>query len=177
MSEITIEKNHFIGYEYKEINVSRSMESVYTDGYHHFGWKLDGTAHSSHGANKVVLKFKRDRKLPNKIEVTRLQRQFEACAQEIQSLEHSKYILPSTAAYSIGLIGTAFMAGSVFAYIGGMLGLSIVLAIPAFIGWIIPYFCYCRLKDKKTAEVGPLIDQKYDELYEVCEKSNTLLNA
>lgn len=174
---MTIEKNHFIGYEYKEVNVQRQMESIYTDGYQHFGWKLDGTAHSNHGVNKVVLKFKRDRKLPHKAEITRLQRQFEACVEEVQSLEQSKYILPSTIAYITGLIGTALMAGSVFAYLGGMVVLSIILAIPAFIGWIIPYFCYCKLKDKKIAEVVPLIDQKFDEIYEVCEKSNKIGRA
>jgi hypothetical protein len=38
-----------------------------------------------------------------------------------------------------------------------------------------PYFLYSSIRRKKTAKVAPLIDGKYDEVYEVCEKANALL--
>ena len=38
----------------------------------------------------MTLRLKRDRKIVNKTELTRLQRNFEACVREIQSLENSK---------------------------------------------------------------------------------------
>lgn len=123
----------------------------------------------------MTLKFKRDRKIRNKAELTRLQRQFDSCMAEIESLERSKATLSSAVAYVIGIIGTAFMAGSVFTYNAGYLPLSIVLAIPGFVGWIIPYLAYSRIRRRKTAKVNPLIDQKYDELYETCEKAHALL--
>ena len=48
-------------------------------------------AESSSGAEKMMtLRLKRDRKIVNKTELTRLQRNFEACVREIQSLENSK---------------------------------------------------------------------------------------
>lgn len=121
------------------------------------------------------MKFKRDRKIRNKAELTRLQSRFDASVGEITELERSKVLGASAAAYGIGIAGTAFMAGSVFAYIGGLLPLTIILAVPAFAGWIIPYFCYRSLFSKKSAIVSPLIDKKYDEIYEVCEKSNSLI--
>lgn len=175
MAEVTRNENNFVGYEYKEITVNRSMESVYTDGYANFGWELDGTAPSLQGIASIMLKFKRDRKIRNKAELTRLQRQFEACAAEIEGLEKSKTSGAMIAAFSIGIVGTALMAGSMFAYLAGMLPLSIVLAIPAFIGWILPYFCYTNIKRKKTARVTPLVENQYDALYDVCEKANALL--
>lgn len=92
------------------------------------------------GVSTVTMKFKRNRKIRNKSELTRLQRQFDAIANEIVSLENSKVVGASTVAYIIGVLGTAFMAGSVFAYLGARIPLCIILAIPAFIGWIIPYF-------------------------------------
>ena len=156
--------------------MKRSMESVYADGYTNFGWTLEGTSIPLQSFNSVTMKFKRDRKIRNKAELTRLQRQFEACAAEIERLEFSKIVGASTAAYVIGVVGTAFMAGSVFAHIAGMLPLSVFLAIPGFVGWILPYFCYLRLRTKKTEQVTPLIDQKYDEIYEVCEKAAGLVN-
>lgn len=175
MNEITRNETNFVGYEYKDITLKRKMESVYVDGYIHFGWVLEGTSTSVQNYGSVTMKFKRDRKISNKAELTRLQRQFDATVAEIETLENSKVIGASVVAYVIGVIGTAFMAGSVFAYLDDMLPLSVILAIPGFVGWIIPYFLYCSINKKKTNKVSPLIDQKYDEIYEVCEKANALL--
>ena len=113
----------------------------------------------------------------NKAELTRLQRQFDSCVNEIETLERSKVIGASTAAYGIGIAGCAFLAGSVFTYLGGALVPCIVLAIPGFLGWIVPYFCFNKIRKSKTEKVSPLIDQKYDEVYEVCEKANGLLGV
>lgn len=104
-----------------------------------------------------------------------MQRQFDACVTEIQSLDFSKYVKASAVAYAIGVIGTAFMAGSVFAVTSNMTELCVVLAIPGFLGWVLPYLCYRKINKRKTEEVTPLIDQKYDELYTVCEKASGLL--
>lgn len=175
MSEITRNENNFVGYEYKDVTINQDSESVYADGYTHFGWTLEGTSTPFQNMGSVTMKFKRDRKIRNKAELTRLQRQFEACVTEIETLERSKIMSASAVAYAIGIVGTAFMAGSVFAYLANMLPLSVILAIPGFAGWIIPYFCYCGIRKKKTDNVMPFIDKKYDEIYEVCEKANGLL--
>lgn len=176
MDELKKSGNNFVGFEYKELTVRRSIESIFTDSYHSFGWELEETSTPPAGMLHVTLKFKRDRNIRNKAELTRLQQQFEAGVNEIKTLEHSKVVGASTAAYIIGVVGTAFMAGSVFAYMAGMLPLMVALAIPGFVGWIIPYWCFKGIRGKKTAQVTPLIDKKYDEIYEVCEKASGLLN-
>ena len=168
-------KKNFIGYEYKDVTVKRDLESVYIDGYTNFGWTLEDTSIPLQNIGSVTLKMKRDRKIRNKAEIVRLQRQFESCISEIEKLELSKSMTASVAAYSIGIVGTAFMAGSVFSYLAEMVPLMIILAIPAFAGWAVPYFLYVKLQKKKTDQVTPLIDKKYDEIYEVCEKANSLL--
>ncbi len=177
MNESKHPDNRFVGYEYKEITVDRSLEGIYADGYANFGWKLDGTdtASRSQPADSVHMRFKRDRKIVNKAELTRLQRQFEACAQEIASMERNKTSAAVIAAFTAGLIGTVFLGGSVFAYLGGLLPFSIVLAVPGFLGWILPYFLYCRVRRSRTEALTPLIEQKYDEIYSVCEKASGLL--
>lgn len=168
------EERNFVGYEYKEVTVRDKFSSMYADSYGNFGWQLEGMDGSILGKKEVTLKLKRDRKVANKAELTRLQQQFESCMNEIISLENSKVIGAAAAAYIVGVIGTAFMAGSVFAYIGGMLVLSVILAVPGFIGWIVPYVIYHKLQKKKTSQVEPLINQKYDEIYQVCEKASAL---
>ena len=166
---------NFIGYEYRDITVERSMEAMYVDGYQNFGWELDSAAGFPVGIGSVTLKFKRDRKIRNKAELTRLQRQFDADVNEITTMEKSKGDSATIVAFTVGVIGTAFMAGSVFAVVGGLIMLCIILAVPAFIGWILPYFLYKSTYAKKAAKVMPLIDGKYDEIYEVCERANNLL--
>lgn len=176
MNEITRNSENFVGYEYKEITTTREMEGVYADGYPNFGWKLDGITPSVIGLSTVNLKFKRDRKIKNKAELSRLQRQFEAGIAEIGNLERSKTSSAFITAMTIGLIGTAFLAGATFSFIyAEMILLMIILAIPGFIGWFLPYMLYKKITAKRSATVMPLIERQYDALYEVCEKAHVLL--
>lgn len=78
----------------------------------------------------------------------------------------------------LGVIGTAFMAGSVFAvtaqppcYI-----LCILLAVPGFLGWIFPHFLYKKIAGKQTEKITPLIEAKCGEICEICGKGNKLLH-
>jgi hypothetical protein len=166
----------FIGYEYQEISVKNEMSSVCADGYANFGWKLEDSSFALGRPDSVVMKFKRNRKIRNKTELTRLQRQFDSIVSDIISLESSKRLKASIIAYTVGIVGTAFMAGSVFSVTAGLILPCIILAIPAFVGWILPYFLYRSIEKDKTASVAPLIDSKYDELYTICEKANDLLD-
>jgi hypothetical protein len=169
--------DNFVGYEYKNLTVTRNMENVYLDSYPSFGWKLEGSAplYLPNGLSSVMLKFKRDRKIKNKNELVKLEQQFESIVYEIEKLEKSKQIAASITAFTIGIIGTAFMAGSVFAYLQGITAFMVVLALPAFFGWLLPYFCYMNIKAKRTQAIVPIIDKQYDVMYEVCEKANALL--
>lgn len=165
----------FIGYEYQDVTTKNSMVSVYADGYRNFGWQVEKMAAAGGRAlDSVTLKFKRDRKTPNKMEMARLQRKFDACISDILSLESSKYALASAAAYLVGLVGTAFMTASVFFMTGGMVLQCVLLAVPALVGWLLPYFLYERIVKKKTEAAAPLIQEKYDEIYGICQKGNRL---
>jgi len=176
MNEVTKSSENFIGYEYKEVITTRDKEGMYADGYPSFGWTLDGITPSAIGLSTVNLKFKRDRKIKNKAELSRLQRQFEAGVAEIFNLERSKTTSAFITAMTIGLIGTAFLAGSVFALIyAEMIPLMIILAIPGFIGWYLPYMLYKRIKAKKSATVLPLIENQYDTIYDVCSQGHAML--
>jgi hypothetical protein len=177
VNENTNNRNNFIGYEYKDITVDREMESLYADGYQNFGWTIDSILAPPIAIGRVLMKFKRDRKIRNKAELTRLQRQFDACVNEIVGMEKSKGDSASIVAFTVGMIGTAFLAGATFSYLSGFVALCIILAIPGFIGWALPYYLYKATYAKKTSKVTPLIDSKYDEIYEICERANSLLGS
>ena len=117
--------------------------------------------------------MRRERKIINKAEFTRLQRIFTGFMKEIKELERAKIVVATQVALIVGISGTAFMAGAVFSITGTTphIILSIMLSIPAFIGWVIPYFLYRKIVLKKTKELMYLIDQKQEEIYLICEKA------
>ena len=167
----------FESYDYLNISVEESLCSQYMDGYASFGWKPDENLPTEKGNGKVQLHFKRSRNILNKTELIRLQRHYEACMAEISALEASKTSVPTIVSLTSGLIGCAFMAGSVFAVTAEkpILWLMVLLAIPGFALWGGAYFGYKLAKMRRTAQVEPLIEAKYDEAYQVCEKAQKML--
>lgn len=176
-NEITKGGRHYIGYEYMTIAADGRHAPLYLDCYASFGWIPDDTRHTEHLPGIVRLTLKRDRKIVNRMELTRLQRHFEACLDEVRSLERAKTRRPTMLSILAGIVGTAFMAGSVFAVTADppRIALCILLAIPAFAGWILPYFLFLRLAKKRAKEIAPLLEQKVDEIHEICEKGSRLL--
>ena len=170
-------KKDYIGYEYKEVAVRSEQASFYLDCYENFGWRMDENFTVDHGSNLKTIRLKRDRKIINKMELTRLQQHFEACVNEIESLEKSKTAMAMVVALTVALIGTAFMAGSTFAVVHEppIFWLCILLAIPGFLGWILPYFLYRRIVRRKTQKIQSMIETKYEEIYKICEKGHSLL--
>lgn len=179
----------FTAYEYKEVLADAGQVSFLIDSYENFGWEPDenvmpGTLEKyperagRGGHGKTVLRLKRDRRIVNKTELTRLQRNFEACAEQIGSLEKAKTSHPSVMALTVGIIGTAFIAGSTFAVTADPphIILCIILAVPGFLGWVAPWFLYRSGVRRETEKINPLIEEKYDEIYEICERGNRLLN-
>lgn len=183
MSEIIKDSQSFIGYEYKQVITNAEKVSFLMDTYENFGWVVDtNISHSvpeslPHTHSNVVLRLKRNRKIVNKMELTRLQRNFESCMKEIDQLEKSKTSEATMYSLIVGIIGTAFMAGSVFAVTATppMIILCIILAVPAFVGWILPCYIYKSIVRNRTEKVTSLIETKQDEIYELCEKGCKLL--
>lgn len=164
-------------YEYKELTTTEEQAGFYLDSYASFGWELNDDLPPKTAAGSVTFHFKRDRKIANKAELTRLQRNFEANIEQLHEMERAKYSTATVWALTIGLIGTAFMAGSVFAVVAPTPNylLSILLAVPAFAGWIAPIFIHRQVRARKARQLAPYIEEKTEELYALCEKGQALL--
>jgi hypothetical protein len=184
MSEIIKDGSTFVGYEYKEIITNAEKVSFLMDAYENFGWIIDknvshnSTASSSNPHANVLLRLKRDRKIMNKMELTRLQRNFEFCMKDIEQMEKSKTAKATMYSLMVGIAGTAFMAGSVFAVTADTprVILCVILALPGFAGWLLPIFLYKKVIREQAEKVNPLIEEKKDEIYELCEKGSKLLH-
>lgn len=130
------------------------------------------TSHES--KKKVQLQMKRERNLENKMQLNRIQVEFETGAKEIDSLEESRNIAASVVSVSTGLLGTVFMAGSVFAYLEGMLAVCAGLAIPGFAAWVAAVLLYHFLKNKRNQTVDRLIDEKQETLEQILKEAYEL---
>lgn len=161
----------YVAYEYKEIEAKGERAALLMDCYQSLGWE----AETETASGKIMLR--RSRKIMNKMELTRLQRNIEACVAEIDALQKEKTAKASIVSLGLGLLGTAFMAGSVFAVTATppVIWLCILLAVPAFTLWALAPILYPRMVAKRTKIVNELIEQKYDEIYLICEKGSKLL--
>ncbi len=144
MCELREDSAPYVGYDYKEIPANADKTPLYLDGYESFGWVLEERPGTQPLKNKGKLVLRRDRKIVNKMELTRLQRHFEACLRELDQLEESRTARARICAVMTGILGTAFLAGSTFAvtHQPPMVALMVVLAVPGFAGWIAPWFLY-----------------------------------
>ena len=79
MADYEYGKSPFTRYEYKKIIVDKEQAAMYVDCYKNFGWFTDGAQTGERGHAQIAIQMKRDRKLVNRMELTRLQRHFEAC--------------------------------------------------------------------------------------------------
>ena len=153
----------YVAYDYKEITAKGERAALLMDCYQSLGWE----AEQGNAPGKIM----------NKAELTRLQRNMEACVAEIDAMQKGKTTKASIVSLVLGLIGTAFMAGSVFAVTATppIIWLCILLAVPAFTLWALAPILYPRMVAKRTKTVNELIEQKYDEIYAICEKGSKLL--
>ncbi|MBU3156569.1 hypothetical protein [Clostridium estertheticum] len=165
-------RNKFIMNEYIDVNVNQNLVQLCSDCYKELGWNIINT---SSAVNSVSIKMQRDRKIKNRVALCDLQRKCEEAFTSIEKLERTKTSKAMLISLGIGIIGTAFMAGSVFAYLASMVLFSIILAIPAFIGWTLPYFFYKKIYKETGTKVNVMIEHNYDTIYDLCKKASHLL--
>lgn len=196
----------YIAYEYKNVKVPNELESLWVDSLANYGWELDGnkpaTVKRAPGPLWVLiaplsllpgtpfakmlkdhdsetdtqLTFKRDKNIPNKERLDRLQAQFEHCAKGLVSLENSKKSSASTVGYLVGIIGTVFMGLAMFAYLASMMALCVVLAVPGFACWILSYVAFRGMKNSCEKKVAPTIEDQYETIHGLCKSANDLMH-
>ena len=171
------EKKDYRSYEYKQVVGREKQLSFCVDCYRNLGWFPDENAPVKQAHGQSLLQLKRDRRIANKMELSRLEHNFDACMAELEKLESSKTAVPTIHTMICAFLGTAFMAGSVFAVTADppIVWLCALLAVPGFLGWILPYFIYRQGVAKRIEKITPYIEAKYDEIDAICRKGYSLL--
>ncbi len=183
MSSIENDPRVYVGYEYKELIVDSDKASFYIDCYKNFGWEQDNNFSYDNikgylqYQNKVVLNLKRNRKIMNKMELTRLQRNFETCIREIGELEKTENSCATAYALITGVLGMVCLGLAVLALTAQTphIIFGILCAIPGMIGLGLPVSIYRRMLEEQAEKKDILIEEKYNEIDKICEKGNKLL--
>ena len=158
-------------YEYKSIQAAGSKRAFYKRCYENFGWQQVENAGNGEDSG---LYLRRHRKLMNRTELTRLQREFEACMEEIERLERSvSGYARGTAAALVAVI----LAGCLLMVTSGspLFKLIIGLVLLNAVGWTLVYILYEHVKGRRTSEIMVFVEKKYREIEDLCNKGNALL--
>ncbi|NMM99979.1 hypothetical protein G1C96_0557 [Bifidobacterium sp. DSM 109958] len=158
----------YVGYEYLTVNAAADRQSMLADGYRAFGWQLLD-------ADARTLRFRRERAIANKTEVSRLQRQYEAQVAQLDDLAAAPARNGRIAGLSLGLVGCAFLAGATFSYLAGLVALMVVLAVPGFACWIAAYPAARKVASAAARRAGALSERLYDANDDVCRRAAALL--
>ena len=174
-----MQEKDFVSYEYRTVSVKAKDQTRVMDLYEAFGWEVTGTSPALDG---ITLSLKRDRHIPHKQELVKLERQAEDTFACIGGLERSKTQGASAFSYIFGCIAALILGG----------GMSLVMlvegSIPALVGGIVlgiigivlcgvNYPIYKRLASQKTKALLPVIDETEEKLANLLERGNELLSA
>lgn len=170
----------YTAYEYLTVHADRDLEPLYSDTYRNFGWIVEATISSVLGGgtanpNTVTIKLKRDRRIRNRPLINELQRKAENALQTIRDLERSRTTTAAAAAFGIGIVGSAFLAGSVFAIEAGLWLVAIPLGAVGLLGWLAGWLAHGRIRAHRTGQIAPLTEHQYELLYEAGEQAARLL--
>lgn len=180
----------FIAYDYLSLNVPIEHEQLYIDCYQNFGWvlisnvtRIDKNDYYINNYNYneiefVNIKFKRDRKIKNKLKLYNLQTEMEKALKKIIKLEKQPELLAIMYSLIIGIIGTIFLTLFILSIISknNLYILNTINIIIGIICLILPYFVYNKVKIKTKEKNQLLIEEQYNIVYDNCEKANDLLD-
>ena len=196
-------KENFVAYEYKDITVKRNSAGMYIDCMENFGWTLvenDGydvqalltnlnpvnlgkniaSVAQSFGetadpSETMTLKFKRDRRIENKQQLDKLERDYEEALAAIHKVERKNVAQTMGISLGTGIIGTVFISLAVYNFVFSNIVLGVLFAAVGAVGWAIGFFSNMKIGKKKSSQTEPYVEEQLNIVYSACEKAHALL--
>ena len=159
--------------EYKEITVSKNLELQWQEGYEKFGWHLEKEADCA--GQKVELRFCRDRNLPKKNELNRLQNYFENTMGELEHMEQTRIRTVYAGCSASGILGALLLAFAVIAVLSGRIWTGIGFAVPGVLAWVVGAVLYYLVRGRQEKEITRNYIQKTKQLDDICYEAYHLL--
>ena len=185
----TITKD-FIAYDFLSIDTNMGQEQLIVDSYQKFGWEYLESIGSNYRnedyfvnnldlyeSRLIKIKFRRNRKIKNKMELISLQKKMESSFNKIEKLKKEPELFSTICSISIGVVGLIFFVFAILSYFRNnpLYVLTVFNGVIGIIGFILGYFMHSKLFKQKSEQNELLIEQQYDIVYECCEKANELI--
>ncbi len=172
-------RSDFVAYEYLSVYVPIEFEPIYSDMYRNFGWIDNLTAVSMPetplNRNQTILRFKRDRDIPNRSRLALKQRKCEEALKKIERLENLKSAIPFIVTLTVGLTGAALLTVSIFKLLEAKFVAFSLLALLGLSICLIAYFCvYKNIRNKQISKLTPIIEEQYELVYQLGEEAREL---
>ncbi len=175
-----MQEKDFVTYEYVTKTAKPQDRTKAIDLYESFGWEVTSVASTPAGG--LTLSLRRDRKLPHRQELLRLERQAEELFAAIEKQDRAKTLGASVFGYLFGCGGALvlgggmslcmLLTGNIPAMIGG-----IVLGVAGIAMCAVTYPIYQKIAARKTKQLLPSIDENEERLANLLEQGNALLRA
>ena len=166
-------------YDYITVETAEKFAIEYVDCYEAFGWQYVKREVAFN--MKTALTFKRDRKVPNKLELNKLQAKLDLVLKEINENEQKKTTSAFATAIGVGTVGALTLGGGMSlcilnTAIGAIIG-GVALGVVGFAICGLGYLAYTKIRAKKSAAMSVFIDKQREDVSDLCEKAQKLLNA
>jgi len=175
------QQNNYRSYEYMTKTAGSREAGEIINRYESLGWELDRHAD---GLLLTTLTFKRDRNINNKSQLNRLQLRIEDAGNEIVYLEESKTKGATIFSLAAGIFGALTFGGGMSLIMfnadpvswGAVIGGTVLGVVGGAIAAVV-YPIYKRLIRKKTAKINPRIEEKRDEIADLCQEAYLMNSA
>lgn len=165
-------------YDYKTVRVKRETEVLLSDAYSALGWEVVNTTIDGGTLTHVNVSFKRDRKVPQKTELLRLQSKVDSSIASIERLQTAKKNAGIPEAITVGTLGVITLGGglSMVMVLGGMMYTLIGSAIGvAGIGiGLLGGLVHSKINKLKLAEIEPALESEFARLSDLCDEAVAL---
>lgn len=183
-----------IGYEYMEKSIPSKWFSMYIDSYEHFGW--EDNPHSAHlnapgqavgssvqqnagvptDAQNTLLRLRRNRKQPHRMELDTLQRKFESLMSDIIAADNSAKTMSTVVMWGFILAGLTAFAFNMLAITTSPVHVLriIVLSALAVICFIMGPTLSKALLRKNQEKANSEINAICEKIYTICQDSVAL---
>ena len=170
-----------ITFDYKSTKVKREMETLVTDVYENLGWELTSSNTAEGSPFDVILSFKRNRKINNKINLLKLQQQIDLALNEIQVFQRKRKNAGIVTGISVGTIGVLAFGGGLsmtmcLSGIGFLIG-GIALGIAGVGIGLFGWWLAKKVKKVRSENITPIIESQLDNLSELCETAQKMLKS
>jgi len=166
---------HRVTYEYIDVLVRPEQQAWYQDIFQSFGWVAQRLP-QPHGGT-VNLRFRRDREWGNRPLLVELQRRSEQALAAIETLERSRTITATLAAWGVGVVGAMFFAASILGLAGLPTWLLLLLGVNGLLVLGLACLVHTRATGKRTAEVVAEIERRKDAIRAYCHEAAQLLDG